>query len=301
VVRDLRDGLTASQRSVLRRLGSTDARSGRLELSARVVAGGDESYAAAIALAQPWTTRYPLLHGAGNLGSDEGDAPADPQYTELGLTPLGEAVLDGPVPTFFVNGPPHNLGEIAAGLLALIEDPVLDLHGLMAHVPGPDLPTGGVIVDAEPIREAYATGRGVLPMRPRFRVEQDASGRVSLVIDETPYGVGRSDFLRSIVEAVADRRVRGLVDLHHATGSPAVMTIAATMELDEILDQLDEHTAMRTLFELNIEALVDDAPTTLPLLDAMRMWIDRVRTAGLVDRLRALADRFGDERRTEIS
>jgi DNA gyrase subunit A len=202
-VPDLLDGLTAAQRQVLARLDALGARDGRLAGSARV-ADGARQYAAAVALAQPWVTRYPLLDGAGNLGSDDGDEPADPEYTELGLSALGAEVLAGPVPAFFLNAVPHHLGEVVSAFVALMADPALDLDGLLAHVPGPDLPTGGVLVDVEPIRELYATGRATLRVRPCVRVERnDDAGQLSVLIDEPPHGVGRDALLQSIADAVS--------------------------------------------------------------------------------------------------
>jgi DNA gyrase/topoisomerase IV subunit A len=165
-------------------------------------------------------------------------------------------------------------------------------------------PLADVIVDPAPIREAYATGVGLFHVRPRFTVEEVESGGLRLLIGEDSYGVGMGDLLHSIAEQAAEGRLVGLKDLRHESGSPAVVTFADGLGLDDILVRLDD-TAMRTPVTLRIAAVTEDGPVTLPLVDAMRAWIaDRLTTtseAVLKQRLRDLAARFGDERRTELA
>jgi DNA gyrase/topoisomerase IV subunit A len=221
---DLRDGLVPLQRRTLVRLHELGHTGGRLGISQYVIDGlstetPQRAYAAAVVLAQDWVMRYPLIDGEGNFGSSYPDAPAGMAYTEMGLSAAGTAlvaggrcasdVLLGEFPNYFVNGSTtpggmlsHNLRETVAALIALIENPFLELDGLMEHMPGPDLPTGGVLIDtAASVREAYATGRGSLRVRPRLQVEEDFDG-VRVTLNEQLFRVGFGALFQSIIRHI---------------------------------------------------------------------------------------------------
>jgi len=205
-------------------------------------------YPTLVRMAQDFNMRYPLVDGQGNFGSIDGDPPAAMRYTEARLSPVAmemladidkdtvnfvpnydgtrkePEVLPGRFPNLLCNGcsgiavgmatniPPHNLSEVVDALMALIEDPELDLDGIMRYIKGPDFPTGGIIYGLKGIREAYRTGRGHILVRARARVER-SKGRTRIVITEIPYTVRKAELLGRIAALVREKKIDGVADL----------------------------------------------------------------------------------------
>ncbi|MDQ3796781.1 MAG: DNA gyrase subunit A, partial [Pseudomonadota bacterium] len=211
--------------------------------------GESAVYDAIVRMAQPFSMRYMLVDGQGNFGSVDGDAPAAMRYTEVRMARIAHeiladldretvdfvpnydeterepSVLPARVPNLLVNGsagiavgmatniPPHNLTEIITACVALIDNPQIDLAGLMAHVPGPDFPTAGIINGVCGISEAYGTGRGRIYVRARSSVEIDSNGRERIVVTELPYQVNKARLLEKIAELVKDKKLEGISEL----------------------------------------------------------------------------------------
>ena len=298
-------------------------------------------------MAQDFTTRHPLVDGQGNFGSVDDDPPAAMRYTEARLDLAGTALLadlgDGAAadvlpagfPNLLVNGAlraspaaltriaPHNLRELAAAAIALIDDPAIDVAGLLGHVPGPDFPTGGILLRGDGIATAYATGRGRLWLRGRAHFESVPRGRQVLVVTQLPYGVtkgGELGFISELALLVAEGRIDGIADLEDRSsdaGMRIVITVTRDADPTELLDELHERSQLQVSFLMKIVAVVDGEPRTLTLKDALGAWVEHRRAvvarrragAGLAgaeldavvkDELRAVAERCGDRRRTEI-
>ena len=211
--------------------------------------GDSAIYDAMVRMAQPFSHRYLLVDGHGNFGSIDGDPPAAMRYTEARLSPLAmemlrdidkdtvdfypnfDETLEQPVvlpskfPNLLVNGasgiavgmatniPPHNLGEVIDGLIALIDDPEIEIRGLMKYIKGPDFPTGAIIQGRDGIREAYMTGRGRIRVRGKAQIEQLSSGKTRILITELPYQVNKARLIEKIAELVRDKKVDGITDL----------------------------------------------------------------------------------------
>jgi DNA gyrase subunit A len=273
--------------------------------------GDSAVYDAMVRLAQPWNLRYPLIDGQGNFGSIDGDPAAAYRYTEARLTPVAEAILadldketvpfrdtfDGTssepevlpsaVPNLLVNGasgiavamatnlPPHNLNEIVDGLIAMIEDPQIDLDGLMKHVKGPDFPTGG-IVSADGIRDAFATGRGSVRVRGRARFEE-RSGKVSIIVDEIPYQVNKTSFIQTVASLVRAKKIEGIGALRDESdrqGMRIVFELKRDTLPELVLNQLYKYTQLQTSFSFNTIVIVGRSPKLLPLRELMRHFLD---------------------------
>ena len=207
-------------------------------------------YETIVRMAQWFSMRAPLIFGQGNFGNIDGDGPAAMRYTEVRMTKIAEMMLqdidketvdtypnyDGNeqipevlptrFPNLLVNGssgiavgmatniPPHNLGEVIDGTVALLDNPDLGLDDLMRYIPGPDFPTGGFIVGNAGIREAYRTGRGRCIMRARTHIEEDKSGRKTIYVDEIPYVVNKSAIVKQIAELVRDKKIEGISEVN---------------------------------------------------------------------------------------
>ena len=293
---DLRDGLTAPERRVLSRLGERFVKCADVVDDAR-------GYEALVGLAQDFRRRYPLVDGRGNFGSIDDDPPAEARYTEARLAPLARALPR--FPNLLVNGsgtiPPHNLREVVAAVIACVDDPGIDVPGLMEHMPGPDFPSGGVIVDRARIRAAYETGAGAITLRARSHVEGD-----SIVVTELPYGVERGGdvgVIRRIADLHFEGRLRDVWDLSDYSDRGAMgLVIGLRREADPqtVLDALHAHTSLETTYAVDMVALVDGEPrrhTLRELIDAFLARRDAGRVRG---ELQDLADRFGDDRRTSL-
>jgi DNA gyrase subunit A len=278
--------------------------------------GDSAIYDTLVRMAQPFSLRYPLVDGQGNFGSIDDDPPAAMRYTEARLSRIATellrdidadtvdfepnydesrrqpSVLPSRFPNLLVNGstgiavgmatnmPPHQLGEVLDAIVAMIDNPDIDVEGLMKHVKGPDFPTGAYIVGRAGIRDAYRTGRGRVVMRARAHIEELRGGKSAIVVTELPYGVkkgGDSGVIRKIADLVQEKvitEVSDLADHSDRTG----MRIQVELKRDAVpqvaLNKLFKHTPLQTTFGYNAVALVDGVPKTLSLLELVRHYLD---------------------------
>ena len=294
------------------------------EVMGRYHPHGDSAiYDTLVRMAQGFAMRYPLVDGQGNFGSIDNDPAAAMRYTEARLDRLATEMLRdldqdtvdfGPnydesrqeplilparYPNLLVNGsagiavgmatniPPHNLSEAIDATVAYIDDPEIDVAGLMQHVKGPDFPTGGMIVGRGGIREAYETGRGRVVVRARAHVEPLRQGKEAIVVTELPYqvskGDGRNDgsgLIRKIAEVVQDKKVPEISDLRDESDKSGVR-IVIELKRDVIpkvvLNNLYKHTSMQATFGVNMVALVDGVPRTLDLRAIIHNYVQHQR------------------------
>ncbi|MDI3299665.1 MAG: DNA gyrase subunit A [Bacillota bacterium] len=270
-------------------------------------------YDALVRMAQDFSMRYPLVDGHGNFGSVDGDPPAAMRYTEARLAPIAMELLrdldketvdfvpnfDGdekePVvlparfPNLLVNGssgiavgmatniPPHNLREVIDALLLLIEDRSLDLAELMRKIPGPDFPTGGLIVGRQGIRQAYETGRGIITLRARAHIETGKGERQRIVVEELPYEVNKAKLIEQIAEEVRERRIEGVSDLRDETdrsGMRIVIELQRGANANVVLNKLYKATALQQNFGIIMLALVEQQPRVLNLKEMLELYLD---------------------------
>ena len=281
---------------------------------------GDQSvYDALVRLVQSFSTRYPLLDGHGNFGSVDNDPPAAMRYTETRLAPvafeamlteIGEAtvnfsnnfdnsqtepvVLPVQLPILLLNGcsgiavgmatniPPHNLGEIVDGLIALIDRPTITDEKLWELIPGPDFPTGGEIVEVQGIQDAYRTGRGIIKMRGIAQIEKIATGKKrrrekkALVITELPYQVNKAGWIEKVADLVNQGRIEGISDIRDESdrsGMRVVIEIKKDITAPKVLQQLYRQTALQSNFGTIMLALVDNKPIQLPLRSVLEEFL----------------------------
>src|SRR5713101_1292479 len=268
-------------------------------------------YDTLVRMAQTWNMRAPLVDGQGNFGSVDGDPPAAMRYTEVRLTRMGAAMMTDldketvdfsptydnessePVvmptafPNLLVNGaegiavgmatkiPPHNLREVVAALVFLIDNPDLTpderLEGVMERVPGPDFPTAGLICGRGGIRSAYRTGRGAVVMRARAEIETRRGDKESIVITEIPYQVNKARLVERIEELARDKKIEGIADVRDESdrqGMRIVVDIRKGESSQVILNNLYKHTPMQETFGIIMLAIVDQRPRVLNLLEA---------------------------------
>jgi DNA gyrase subunit A len=270
-----------------------------------------------VRMAQDFSMRHPLVDGQGNFGSIDGDSAAAMRYTEIRMDKLSHELLAdieketvdfGPnyddsleeplvlpckFPNLLVNGsegiavgmstkiPPHNLGEVIDGLVALIDDPRLNNEELLEKIPGPDFPTAGFINGKEGIREAYSTGRGIVQMRARAMVEVDRrSGREAIVVTEIPYQVNKAKLIEKIAELVKNKKIEGISDLRDESdrdGMRIVIELKKDMVPGVILNQLYKMTAMQSSFGIILLAIVAGQPKILTLREVLDSFIDHRR------------------------
>jgi DNA gyrase subunit A len=274
--------------------------------------GDSAIYDTIVRMAQPFSLRYLLVDGQGNFGSVDGDAPAAMRYTEVRMTRLAHELLadldketvdftptyDGSaeepmvlparIPNLLVNGsagiavgmatnvPPHNLPEVISACVALIDNPALSVDELMQHVPGPDFPTAGIINGAAGIREAYHTGRGRILVRARTVFEDMDGGRQAIVISELPYQVNKARLQERIAELVKDKIVEGISALRDESdkdGMRVVIELKRGEVAEVVLNNLYQHTAMQSVFGINMVALLDGRPRTLNLKEMLEAFI----------------------------
>jgi len=272
-------------------------------------------YDSLVRMAQTFSLRYPLIQGQGNFGSVDGDPPAAMRYTEVRLSKIAEdmlqdlekdtvdmvdnfdgtlkepTVLPSKLPNLLVNGssgiavgmatniPPHNLGEVVDALVAVIDNPDVDLSQLVNHetgqIRGPDFPTGGVIHGFEGVWEAYKSGRGQFRVRGRYEMEGGEGDR-RVVFSEIPYMVNKSSLLQSIAGLVKEKRIDGVSDLRDESdreGIRIVIELKKDAIEDVVLNQLFAHTALQSTFGVINLSLVDGEPRTLPLKDTLREYV----------------------------
>ena len=274
------------------------------------------AYDALVRMAQPFSLRYPLVDGQGNFGSVDGDPPAAMRYTEARMAPIAaEMVADidkdtvdfvdnytaekqeplwlpARIPNLLVNGasgiavgmttniPPHNLREVAAAVTYLLENPEATSEDLLRFVPGPDFPTGGMIMGRAGIKQAYATGHGKIIVRARHTFEEAANGRERIIIDELPYAVNKANLVAKIAELVADRKLEGIADLRdesHRQGMRIVIELKREARPYTVLNNLYKHTALQQTFGVIMLAIVDQRPVVLGIKQALQIFIDHRR------------------------
>ncbi len=269
-------------------------------------------YDATVRMAQDFSMRYPLIDGQGNFGSVDGDPPAAMRYTEIRMAKLGmefmrdiekETVLFAPnydntilepvvlptrVPNLLLNGssgiavgmatniPPHNLGELSKGLLALLDNPGTTVRELMRLIPGPDFPTAGFICGCDGIRDAYETGKGIVKMRGRVEVE-DSGRRQHLIITELPFQVNKARLLERIAELVKLKKIEGIQDIRDESdrqGMRIVLTLRQGDEPKVIENQLYKNTALESTFGITMLSVVDNRPEVLSLKQILQHFIN---------------------------
>ena len=274
---------------------------------------GDSSiYNTMVRLAQEWSLRYPLVFGQGNFGSIDGDSPAAMRYTEVKLSRMGEemlrdldsdtvdfvpnfdnttkepTVLPTRIPNLLVNGaagiavgmatnmPPHNLTEALNASLALIDNPDIDIDGLMQHVTAPDFPTGGEIFGLQGVRDAYETGHGRIILRAKAEIESTGT-HDQIIISEIPYGVLKKDIVTSIADLVEEKKIDGIADITD-TSARGKIHIAVDIKRDAnakvVLNKLYKMTQLQTSFSVNNVALVNGRPRTLNLKEILQHFVD---------------------------
>ncbi|NLA60614.1 MAG: DNA gyrase subunit A [Firmicutes bacterium] len=267
--------------------------------------GESAIYDAIVRMAQPFNMRYPLVDGHGNFGSIDGDPAAAQRYTEARLTAVAQdlltdidkdtvdwqpnfddslkepTVLPARIPNLIVNGsvgiavgmatniPPHNLNEVIEALNVLIDRPDATVEELMEHVKGPDFPTGALIIGRDAIKSLYTTGRGILTLRARTRIEKENNGKQAIIVDEIPYQVNKSRLIESIADLVREKKVQGVTDLRDESdkneGLRIVIEVRRDVEPQVVLNQLFKHTSLQTSFGGILLALVDGRPQVLTL------------------------------------
>ncbi|MDH7516726.1 MAG: DNA gyrase subunit A, partial [Bacteroidota bacterium] len=270
-------------------------------------------YDAMVRMVQDFSLRYPLVQGQGNFGSVDGDAAAAMRYTEARLAPIAmellrdiekdtvdfapnfdeslqePTVLPALLPNLLVNGaggiavgmatniPPHNLGEVVDGLLAMIEQPDISPELLMQHVKAPDFPTGGIIFGYQGVQDAYLTGRGRIIVRARANIETQKNGRENIVISEIPYQVNKAHLIEKIAELVKEGKIEGISNIRDESdrdGLRIVIEIKRDGNPEVVLNNLYKHTALQTTFGAILLALVDGRPKVLTLKELMRHFLD---------------------------
>jgi DNA gyrase subunit A len=274
---------------------------------------GDQSiYDAMVRMAQDFSMRVPLIDGQGNFGSVDGDPPAAYRYTEARLTRsalevLGDidkdtvefqpnydnsekepSVLPAKFPNLLVNGaggiavgmatniPPHNLGEVIDACVALIDDPALGIDDIINIIPGPDFPTGGIILGRQGIRSAYHLGRGSIVMRGKVTIDTIRKDREAIIISEIPYQVNKATMVERIAELVREKKIEGVADLRDESdrdGFRVVVELKREAVADVVLNQLYRFTPLQTNFPANMLALDQGRPQTMNLKDLLTLFI----------------------------
>ena len=274
---------------------------------------GDSSvYGALVRMAQDWNMRYTLVDGQGNFGSVDGDSPAAMRYTECRLSKMGEHIMDDldketvdmtnnfddslqeptvmptKIPNLLVNGgngiavgmatniPTHNLGEVIDGCCAYIDNPDIDVDGLMQYIKAPDFPTGAYIYGIQGVRDAYATGRGRIVMRAKAEIES-SEAHDKIVVTEIPYGVNKAQLIEYIADLVKEGKLDGISNANDESdrhGMRIVIDVKKDANANVILNKLFKMTALQSSFSMNCIALVKGRPRLLTLKDCVRYFVD---------------------------
>lgn len=320
---DVRDGFKPVHRRILyamSEMGATPDKPHRK--SARIVGevlgkyhphGDTALYDAMVRLAQDFSTRYPLVDGHGNFGSQDGDAAAAMRYTEARLSPLSmellrdlhketvdfrpnfDESLEEPVvlparfPNLLANGsagiavgmatniPPHNLGELIDALHLLIKQPQSTVEELQRLIKGPDFPTGGLIVGYEGINKAYRTGRGIIRLRGRVFIDKKEKDREHIIISELPYQQNKAKLVEKIAELVKEKKIEGITDLRDEsdyTGVRIVLEIRPGYQSQLIINQLYKYTPLQQTYGIIMLALVDGEPRVLNLKEMLTCYLE---------------------------
>jgi DNA gyrase subunit A len=276
--------------------------------------GDTAVYDTIVRMAQDFVMRYPFIDGQGNFGSVDGDSPAAMRYTEIRMARLAEeiladiekdtvdfipnyddslkepAVLPSRIPNLLVNGasgiavgmatniPPHNIGEIVDGLVALVDDPAITVKELMKYIPGPDFPTAGFIHGKEPIVQAYNDGKGIIQMRGKaFTETLKRTGKEQIIINEIPFMVNKVRLIEQIAALVQEKKIEGISDLRDESdreGMRIVIELKRDAVPEIIINQLYKHTSLQESFGINMLAIVDGRPKLLNLRDALRAFLE---------------------------
>ncbi|MEH7378607.1 DNA gyrase subunit A [Neobacillus drentensis] len=275
--------------------------------------GDSAVYETMVRMAQDFNYRYMLVDGHGNFGSVDGDSAAAMRYTESRMSKIsmellrdinkdtidyqdnydGEerepVVLPARFPNLLVNGstgiavgmatniPPHQLGEVIDAVLALSRDPEITTQELMEIIPGPDFPTGGIILGRSGIRKAYETGRGSITVRAKVVIEQKANGKEVIIVNELPYQVNKARLVEKIAELARDKKIEGITDLRDESdrkGMRIVIEVRKDANANVLLNNLYKHTALQTSFGINTLALVNGHPKVLTLKQCLVHYLD---------------------------
>ena len=279
--------------------------------------GDSAVYDTIVRMAQPFSMRYMLVDGQGNFGSVDGDSPAAMRYTEVRMAKVAHELLadidketvdfvenyDGSesepsvmptrIPNLLVNGssgiavgmatniPPHNLNEVISACLALIENPEIDVPGLMEHIPGPDFPTAGIINGAQGIYSAYRTGRGRVHIRARIEVEIiNKRGKEAIIVTELPFQVNKARLIEKIADLVREKRIEGISELRDESdkdGMRIVIELKQGEVSDVVLNNLYKQTPMQSVFGINMVALHEGQPKLLNLKQVLEAFLSHRR------------------------
>jgi len=271
-------------------------------------------YDALVRMAQDFSMRYTLVDGQGNFGSIDGDPPAAMRYTEVRLDRIASEMLEdldketvdfvpnydggeheplvlpAKIPNLLLNGssgiavgmstniPPHNLNELTSAVIAQIKNPDITLDELMTHIPGPDFPTGGFITGKRPIREAYETGRGIIRIRAKARIERQKKGdREVIIVTEIPYQVNKTRLIERMADLVKEEKIKGISDIRDESDRDGIRVVIGVKRgdyADVVLNQLYKHTPMDTSFGIILLALVRNQPRVLSLKEAISHFIE---------------------------
>lgn len=270
-------------------------------------------YDSLVRMAQNFSMRYMLIDGQGNFGSIDGDSPAAMRYTESRLAAISDellrdiskntvdfvdnyssttqepVVLPSVIPNLLLNGasgiavgmatqiPPHNLSEVCDGLVYMIEHPGATVEDLIGFIKGPDFPTGASIYDQSEILAAYASGKGRIVMRAKAEMDETSAGKMQIIVSELPYQVNKATLIARIAELVKDKKLEGIGDLRDESDRKQMVRIVFDLKRDgkpkSILNNLYKHTAMQSVFNVNIVALVDGVPHLLTLKRVLEEFI----------------------------
>jgi len=274
---------------------------------------GDSSvYEALVRMGQPWSLRYPLIQGQGNFGSIDGDSAAAMRYTEARLDKISDEILndidketvefmdnfDGSlqepkilpskIPNLLINGssgiavgmatniPPHNLKEVCTAIIAVIENPEVSMAELCEIIKGPDLPTGGLLLGQNSIRQAYSQGKGGMKIRARLEIEEK-KGKISVIVKEIPYMISKSDLIEEIAELVRRKVVTEISELRDESdrdGMRIVITLKKDSNPDVVMNQLYKHSRLQNSYGVRFLSLVNNVPKTLNLKSMLEHHIE---------------------------
>ncbi|HOD17205.1 MAG TPA: DNA gyrase subunit A [Candidatus Cloacimonadota bacterium] len=270
-------------------------------------------YPTLVRLAQPWNMRYPLIDGQGNFGSIDGDPPAAMRYTEARLQKITMEMLDelgkdtvnfksnydetrkepevfpSRIPNLLVNGssgiavgmatnmPPHNIGEVCDAVVALIDNPDLQVSDLMQYIKGPDFPTGGFIMGREGIENYFTTGRGLITVQGKAEIEINDNEQESIVITEIPYQLNKNLLIERIVELVKEKRIDGISDIRDESGREGmrlVIVVKRSAVAEKVLNQLYQYSQLRTTYGVINLCLVDGTPQVVTMIELLNNFIE---------------------------
>ncbi len=275
---------------------------------------GDSSvYFAMVRMAQEWSLRYPLIDGQGNFGSVDGDSPAAMRYTEARLGKLAEEILKDidkntvdfqlnfddslqepivmptRIPNLLINGasgiavgmatnmPPHNLREVIKATITQIDNPDIEIEGLMEFIKAPDFPTGGIIYGYQGVIDAFKTGRGRVMVRARTEIETDSHGREKIIVSEIPYLVNKAELIIKIADLVNDKKIDGISNVNDESdrqGMRIVIDLKRDAIANVVLNHLYKYTSLQTSFSVNNIALVNGRPKMLNLKELIHYFIE---------------------------